>query len=68
MQTMIRVIPGWDMYSRHWRHTTNRQFELLIERSYQDPTARNGQGPSEKPDRTARLGHYFVYLELVWAI
>ena len=65
---MIRVIhrPGLD--SQHWRHTTNRRFELLIERSYQDPTVCNGQGSSEKPDRTTRFGYYFVYLELVWAI
>ena len=48
--------------------SASRRFELLIERSYEYPTARNGQGPSEKPDRTTRLGHSFVCFELVWAI
>ena len=43
-------------------HTTNRQFELLIERSYQDPTRGTDKGPV-KPQTGLRA---LVIVLFIW--
>ena len=45
-----------------------RRFELNQTFLLRHPTRVSDKGPVKKTDRTTRFGHYFVCLELVWAI